>query len=112
MMPDEDDDLDLLKSYRSASHGMPDVVLDRRILAAASGSRARQRLLPLMLAMTVAILIALYAAWSRSGPVPAAAPRSSELTQAGLNDGRIAQFLSDPQAMQQSALRQLGGGSD
>jgi hypothetical protein len=112
MTPGEDDDLDLLKSYRSVPREMPDAALDRRILSAASAFRARRRQLPLLLAVAACLLIALYAALPRPGSTPSVAPPSPELAEAGLYDGRVAQFLSDPEAMRQSAIRQMPGGSD
>lgn len=112
MMPSEDDDPDLLKSYRSVAREAPDATLDRQILAAALVFRAGRRQLPLLLAAAACLLIALYAALSKPVHAPAPPLRDPRLAQAGLYDGRIAQFLSDPQAMQQSALRQMPGGAD
>lgn len=111
MMPGEDDDPDLLKSYRSVAREAPDRALDRQILAAASALRARQRQLPLLLALAACLLIALYAALLTHAPAPAA-PRDPRLAQAGLYEGRAAQFLSDPELMRQSALGQMPGGAN
>ena len=111
MMPGEDGDLDLLKSYRSVAREAPDTALDRRILAAASALRARQWQLPLMLALAAGLLIAFYAALPTHAPAPAT-PRDPRLAQAGLYEGRAAQFLSDPERMRQSAIRQMPGGAN
>ena len=111
MRPDEDDDLDLLKSYRSVAREAPDTMLDRRILAAAATLRVRQRQLPLLLALAAGLLIAICTALATRSPSPAA-PRDPRLAQAGLYEGRAAQFLSDPDLMKQSVLRQMPGGAN
>jgi hypothetical protein len=106
-----DDDHDLLKTYRSASREMPDAALDHQILVAASAFRARRRQLPLVLAAAACLLIALYASLPRPSHTPAA-PLDPRLAQAGLYEGRAAQFLSSPEAMQQTAIRQMTGGAN
>jgi hypothetical protein len=111
MTTGDDDDLDLLKSYRSASCEMPDAALDHQILAAASAFRARRRQFPFLLAAAACLLIALYASLPKSSHTPVG-PLDPRLAQAGLNEGRTAQFLSSPEATQRTALQQIPGGTD
>lgn len=106
-----DDDNDILKSYRSAANEAPPAAIDHQILSAASAFRARQRQFPLLLGLAAGLLIALYATLPKFGPAPAE-PRDPRLAQAGLSEGRAAQFLSNPEQMQQSAFRQMPGGAN
>ena len=104
----DDDDRDLLRAWRDAGQEGPGELLDRRILAAARAQQTRRRTLPLAAALAACLVLALYAERSRTVTTPPAKP---DMSMAGLYEGRSADLLADPEAMQQMMIRNMPGGS-
>ena len=102
----DDDDRDLLRAWRDAGQEGPGELLDRRILAAARAQQTRRRTLPLAAALAACLVLALYAERQQQQapkPIPVA-----ELDPAtiGLYEGRSADILASPAAMQDIMIHQ------
>jgi hypothetical protein len=102
----DEDDRELLRAWRDAARDDPGELLDRRILSAARAHRARRSALPVAAALAACLVLALYAERQQQQapkPIPVA-----ELDPAtiGLYEGRSADILASPAAMQDIMLHQ------
>ncbi len=110
MTPDEDDDVAAL--YRASAREMPNAVIDACILAAARAQQVRRRQIPMLFAaMAACLVLAVYTGLAGRAPMPPPMPRRIDTSTFGLDEGRAAVILSDPEAMRQAMIRQMPGGS-
>lgn len=108
MMPDEDDH-DLLRAWREEAREVPGDLLDRRVLKAAQAQRARRTALPLAAALAACLALVLFAERPQQETMTARVPVARPVAALGF-DGTAA-MLADPDAMRQSAYRNMPGGS-
>jgi hypothetical protein len=102
----DEDDRDLLRAWRDADQEGPGELLDRRILSAARAHRARRRALPLAAALAACLVVAFYAERQQQQaprPVPVA---ELDTATVGLYEGRGADILASPGAMQDIMIHQ------
>lgn len=111
-MTGDDDDADLLGTYRGAMLERPDPALDQKILRAADRARVRKILLPVALALAASLAVVWIIPRHEARPVAPYHRAARSDAVPGLYEGRIAEELADPAMTRRSMLEQMPGGAE
>lgn len=102
------DELEMIAFYRATAKGEPPAALDGAVLNAARHQQRSAREIGTLAALAATLIFAVVLSLPQP-PQPKLPPESATY---GLYEGRAALFLRDPQAIQQSIIRQMPGATD